>query len=178
MAINFTYTFSAATVISSSEVNQNNIDLRTAIRGAHHRDADGTLIANADVSASAAIVESKIAFHTSTGHKHDGSGSRRLTWGEVWANAVHDHTNNANGGSLDARYLRSNADDESSGRIAALRYSITGTGGNGYISVKKQSSNPSPPGSSADIHMYMDGNDNLKFRRSNGNSATVTLSWA
>jgi hypothetical protein len=38
-------------------------------------------ITNANVSASAAIVESKLAFDTSSGHNHDGSNSRTLSSG-------------------------------------------------------------------------------------------------
>lgn len=51
----------------------------------------GTLTNN-EISASAAIVESKIAFNTSTGHDHDGSNSKvinsanftsHLVWNEI-----------------------------------------------------------------------------------------------
>lgn len=41
-------------------------------------------IDNANVDASAAIVESKIAFNTSTGHSHDGSDSKAIPRGFVW----------------------------------------------------------------------------------------------
>jgi len=36
-------------------------------------------ITNANINASAAIVESKIAFNTSTGHDHDGTDSKKIT---------------------------------------------------------------------------------------------------
>lgn len=97
MAIDVTYTFTPMTIIASSEVNQNFTDLRDSLRGAHHQDADGTLLVNADVdaaaaiaysklnlsssivdadiNASAAIQESKILFDGTSGHDHSGGTS-------------------------------------------------------------------------------------------------------
>lgn len=85
------------------------------------------------------ISESKIAFNITTGHKHDGAGSRKLDWDEVWSDAVHTHASNAEGGqldwdscwldavhshatdaeggSLDSRYLRSDTSDTMSGTL-------------------------------------------------------------
>lgn len=37
----------------------------------------------------------------STGHKHDGTDGRKLDWDEVWSDAVHDHSADAEGGQLD-----------------------------------------------------------------------------
>lgn len=100
MSISFTYTFSPTAVIYSAEHNTNNTDLRNAIRSAHHQDADGTLLVNADISGSAEIAysklnltntilnadinssaniaESKINFNTTSGHDHDGSDSKKI----------------------------------------------------------------------------------------------------
>lgn len=54
-------------------------NLRADVFGAHHQDAEGTKIVNADINAAAAIVESKISFDTSSGHNHDGVNSRLLS---------------------------------------------------------------------------------------------------
>jgi hypothetical protein len=40
--------------------------------------ADGTIV-NADINASAAIAESKVAFNTTSGHDHDGTDSKAIT---------------------------------------------------------------------------------------------------
>jgi hypothetical protein len=56
MAITKSYTFTNGTTIDPDEVNQNFDDILDAIKGAHHQDADGTLIAPADINASWGLV--------------------------------------------------------------------------------------------------------------------------
>lgn len=51
---------------------------------------------------------------------------------------------------------------------------ITDTDGDGYIDSANQSSNPSTPGSDR-VKIYTDGSDNLKFRKSNGDTAYIDL---
>jgi hypothetical protein len=41
-------------------------------------------ISNANIASSAAIVESKLSFNTSTGHDHDGVNSKAIAKGYVW----------------------------------------------------------------------------------------------
>jgi len=50
-----------------------------------------------------------------------------------------------------------------------------GSGGGGYYQFRNQSANPSTP-STDRIRMYTDGGDNLKFKRDNGQTATINLS--
>ena len=66
------FSFSPTTVAKSAEVNQNFDDAINAIRAAHHSDADGTEIVNADIAAGAAINESKLLF-SGSGHRHEGT---------------------------------------------------------------------------------------------------------
>lgn len=82
MPIAVTYTFSPLTLILSAEVNQNFLDVRDAIRAAHHQDADGTKIVNADVSASAAIVYSKLNLATSIVDA-DINASAAIAWSKL-----------------------------------------------------------------------------------------------
>ena len=39
-------------------------------------------------------------FDTATGHDHDGNDSKKLDWDSCWADAVHNHTTNAEGGTI------------------------------------------------------------------------------
>lgn len=48
-----------------------------------YNDYNGS-VTNANVSASAAIAESKISFNTATGHDHDGTDSKAIPRGFVW----------------------------------------------------------------------------------------------
>jgi len=50
MAITKSYTFTNGTTIDPDEVNQNFDDVLDEIKGAHHQDADGTLIVPADIN--------------------------------------------------------------------------------------------------------------------------------
>lgn len=56
MAITKSYTFTNGTNIDPDEMNQNFDDLLDEIKGSHHRDADGTLIAPADIHADWGLV--------------------------------------------------------------------------------------------------------------------------
>lgn len=74
-------------------------------------------IKNTDIATDAAIAESKIAFSTS-GHAHTGgTGGSKLVFGSCFSDPVHTHATDAQGGSLDSRYLRSNADDQMNGSL-------------------------------------------------------------
>lgn len=71
--------------------NGSNVPTSVAMAGDITIDNAGTtaigsgVIVNADVNASAAIVESKLLFSTSTGHDHDGTNSKSISAGvEIW----------------------------------------------------------------------------------------------
>jgi hypothetical protein len=82
MAIDVTYTFVAMTIARASEVNQNFTDLRDSIRGAHHQDADGTKLVNADLDASAAVVYSKLSLSDSIVNA-DINTSAAIAWTKI-----------------------------------------------------------------------------------------------
>jgi hypothetical protein len=67
-----TNTYTAGNTILASEVNANEDTLYTLVNGN---------IENANVKAGAGIVESKLAFDTSTGHDHDGIDSKAIPRG-------------------------------------------------------------------------------------------------
>lgn len=203
MAINFTYTFSPTTTIASSEVNTNNEDWRTAVRGAHHRDADGTAITNADISASAAIAYSKLSLSNSIVN-NDISSSAAI--GYLKLDLYQGIVNNdispsaaiavskisglgslATLSSVSDAYITSVAaskittgtmtgDFAATGTIISTGGSVSakGTAGAGYFEAEEQSVNPSTGGSGKD-RMYFDGSGNLKFRRDDGKIATLNL---
>lgn len=202
MAINFTYSFSPATTIVSNEMNTDLTDLRDAIRAAHHQDADGTKIVNADISSSAAIAESKVNFNTSSGHDHDGSDSKRLTglnsthfsslsaaslttadWDVLFSGGdpVHSHASTAEGGSLDSRYLRSDTSDtfngnlDITGYVYSVRNRVTGASGGGYMEFREQSTGPSTPGTDY-VKVWFDGSGNIWFTKDDGTNARINLS--
>lgn len=82
MSIDITYTFVAMTIARASEVNQNFTDLRDSIRGAHHQDADGTKLVNADLDASAAVVYSKLSLSNSIVNA-DINTSAAIAWTKI-----------------------------------------------------------------------------------------------
>ena len=51
--------FAPNTIADANEVNVDNDDLVDYINSAHHQDADGTLLVNADIAAAAGIVATK-----------------------------------------------------------------------------------------------------------------------
>jgi hypothetical protein len=55
--------------------------------------------------------------------------------------------------------------------------SVRGTGGAAFIETQEQSSAPSTPASGL-VRIYIDSSQNLKVRRSNGQTATVTLTYS
>lgn len=62
-------TYTAGNTILASDVTDNEDTLYTLVNGN---------LDNANIDASAGIVESKIAFNTSTGHDHDGTNSKAI----------------------------------------------------------------------------------------------------
>jgi hypothetical protein len=70
------YTFSTNTLIQSAQANSDFDTLYTEFNGN---------IENANVSASAAITESKLAFNTSSGHRHNGVDSRLVAVNRAFA---------------------------------------------------------------------------------------------
>lgn len=68
-------TYTAGNTILASEVNANEDTLYTLVNGN---------IENANIKSSAGIVESKIAFDTSSGHSHDGTDSKAIPKGFVF----------------------------------------------------------------------------------------------
>ena len=54
----------------------------------------------AATAATGSIVTLYGNFDTSTGHDHDGNDSKKLDWDSCWADAVHNHTTNAEGGTI------------------------------------------------------------------------------
>jgi hypothetical protein len=70
--ISWTKSWSASdngSVFGGADIGNIQNDITTVVNGG---------ITNANINASAAIAESKIAFDTSTGHDHDGSNSKRV----------------------------------------------------------------------------------------------------
>lgn len=157
MAINFTYSFSPATTIVSSEVNTNFTDLRSAIRGAHHQDSDGTKIVNADISSSAAIAYSKLNLANSI-----DAGDLDVT-------------------SVATKFLRSDASDTFTGNLDITGYSysvrnrVTGAGGAGYMEYREQSTGPSTPPTDY-VKVWFDGAGNIWFTKDDGTNARINLS--
>jgi len=82
MSIDVTYTFVAMTIARASEVNQNFTDLRDSIRGAHHQDADGTKLVNADLDGAAAVAYSKLALSDSIVNA-DINTSAAIAWSKI-----------------------------------------------------------------------------------------------
>lgn len=68
-------TYTAGNTILASEVNSNEDTLYTLVNGN---------VENANIKSSAGIVESKIAFDTSSGHTHDGTDSKAIPKGFVF----------------------------------------------------------------------------------------------
>lgn len=64
-----TYTYTAGNTITAAQNEANETTIYNEFNGN---------IDNANIKSSAAIVESKIAFNTSTGHTHDGSDSKLI----------------------------------------------------------------------------------------------------
>ena len=69
------YEYAAGETINPDENNANENSLFNAINGG---------LDNDNIDASAAIVESKLSFNTSTGHDHDGTDSKAIPKGFVW----------------------------------------------------------------------------------------------
>lgn len=69
------YTYTSGNTITAAQNESNETTLYNEFNGN---------IDNANVKSSAAIVESKIAFNTSTGHSHDGTDSKAIPKGFVW----------------------------------------------------------------------------------------------
>jgi len=56
--------------------------------------------------------------HHNKSHGHtSGDGSGQLDWDTCWSDAVHDHSSDAEGGALDAIYLRSDTSDTMNGTL-------------------------------------------------------------
>ncbi len=65
--------------------------------------------------------------HHAKSHGHTaGDGSGQLDWDTCWTDAVHSHASSAEGGSLDARYLRSDTSDSMSGTLSANEFKCGG----------------------------------------------------
>lgn len=70
-----TYTYTAGNTITAAQNETNETDLYNEFNGN---------IDNDNIKSAAAIVESKIAFNTSTGHSHDGTDSKAIPKGMVF----------------------------------------------------------------------------------------------
>src|SRR3990167_3843285 len=80
-SITWTKSWSSAdngTILGVADIQNIQNDITTVVNGN---------ITNANISASAAIIESKLAFNTSIGHDHDGTDSKSVAIEEVgWTN--------------------------------------------------------------------------------------------
>jgi hypothetical protein len=112
-------------------------------------------------------------------HTHSSSGEGGLLdWDTCWSDAVHSHASSGEGGTLSG-YLSSTGDTMSgnydcTGYLYAVRSRVTGTAGGGYTELREQSSTPSTPGSGY-VKVYVNGSDDLVFRRDDGKSASLNL---